>query len=81
VIAPGMAPYVTAAVLAWPLTLTTQAVDRWEGAGVLLIAGVLHAALTAALLHRWALTDAERNKAAAMVRGLTGVFRMSGASV
>ena len=62
VIVPGLAPYAIAAPLAWPVAQLAAAMNRWQGAGVLLAAGILYAAGVMAVLHGWVLTDAEKQK-------------------
>ena len=62
VIVPGLAPYAIAAPLAWPVAQLAAAMNRWQGAGVLLAAGILYAAGVMAVLNGWVLTDAEKQK-------------------
>jgi O-antigen/teichoic acid export membrane protein len=76
VIVPGLAPYLSAAVLAWPVAWLAGSVGRWQGAGVLLAAGIVYAAGSVFILHRWALTEEEKEngrglyrKALAMIQG------------
>jgi len=49
--------------------------NRWPGAAALLAAGVLYAAVVFAILQRWVLTDAEKQKGREMVRRGVRVFR------
>jgi len=62
VIVPGLAPYAIAAALAWPVAQLAAAMNRWQGAGVLLAAGILYMAAVMAVLNGWVLTDAEKQK-------------------
>jgi O-antigen/teichoic acid export membrane protein len=75
VIVPGLAPYVIAALLAWPVTQLVAMVNRWQGAGVLLAAGMLYAAGAIAFLNRWILTDAEKQKEIGWYRRGLGMLR------
>jgi len=75
VVLPGVAPCVAAGLLAWPTARLVGSLNRWQGAGVLLAAGVLYAALAFALLQRWVLTDAEKQKGRELVRRGVAVFR------
>jgi hypothetical protein len=75
VIVPGLAPYVIAALLAWPVTQLVAMVNRWQGAGVLLAAGILYAAGAIAFLNRWILTDAEKQKEIGWYRRGLGMLR------
>ena len=75
VILPGVTPYLVAGALAWPVALLVAQVNRWQGAGVLLAAGLLYAAGGFAVLHRWVLTDEEKHKGLELVCHGLGVFR------
>jgi O-antigen/teichoic acid export membrane protein len=68
VIAPGIVPYLAAALLAWPTIRLVEAVNRWQGAGVLLVMGTIYLAGVIAILHRWVLTDEEKQKGRWWVR-------------
>jgi O-antigen/teichoic acid export membrane protein len=75
VILPGMVPFVAAGVLAWPVARMVAAVNRWQGAVVLLAAGIVYAAGVVAMLHRWVLTNEEKQKGHGVIRRYLGVFR------
>ncbi|MFZ0337408.1 MAG: hypothetical protein WAL45_05205 [Terracidiphilus sp.] len=75
VIFPGLAPYVIAAALAWPVTRLVAMVDRWQGAGVLLAAGILYSLTAIAVLNRWVLTDAEKQREIGWYRRGLGMLR------
>ncbi len=75
VIFPGLAPYAIAAALAWPVTQLVAVVNRWQGAGILLIAGILYTASALAVLNRWVLTDAEKQKEIGWYRRSLGMLR------
>jgi O-antigen/teichoic acid export membrane protein len=88
VILPGLTPYLVAGLLAWPVARLAAAENRWQGAGILLAAGLIYAAGAIALLHRWVLTDEEKQKGRGLIldsiqdwvsRGM-GVFRRKGAT-
>jgi hypothetical protein len=68
VIVPGFAPYLVAALLAWPVLRLAHAVNRWQGAAVFLVAGILYLAGVAAMLDRWVLTAEEKEKARVWLR-------------
>jgi hypothetical protein len=75
VIVPGLAPYAIAAVLAWPVTQLVAMVNRWQGAAVLLVAGILYLAGALAVLNRWVLTEAEKQKGIGWYRRGLGMLR------
>lgn len=75
VIVPGLAPYLIAAALAWPVTQSVAMVNRWQGAGILLVAGILYTAGAIAVLNRWVLTDAEKQKEIGWYRRGLGMLR------
>jgi len=75
VILPGLAPYVIAGLLAWPVAQLIGAMNRWQGAGVLLAAGILYAGGVMAVLNRWVLTDAEKQKELGWCRRGLGMLR------
>ena len=49
--------------------------NRWQGAGVLLAAGILYMAGVMAVLNRWVLTDAEKQKELGWCRRGLGMLR------
>jgi len=49
--------------------------NRWQGAGVLLAAGILYTAGAIAVLNRWVLTDAEKQKEIRRYRRGLGMLR------
>jgi hypothetical protein len=51
------------------------ALNRWQGAGVLLGVGVLYTAGLIAVLYGWVLTDGEKQKGYGLVSRTLGVFR------
>ena len=72
VLLPGLLPYASALLLAWPLLRLTEACGRWTAAAMLMAGGALYLALLAALLDRWALTGDEKRQARALLaQGLT----------
>jgi polysaccharide export outer membrane protein len=79
VILPGWTPFLPAVILAWPVAWLVGALGRWQGAGVLLAAGVLYLVGTAALLDRWVLSAAEREKGRSMVQRAFTAIRSRGA--
>ena len=62
VIIPGITPYVVAGVLAWPVAHFVARVSRWQGAAVIVVAGILYSAGVLVVLHRWVLTVSERQQ-------------------
>jgi O-antigen/teichoic acid export membrane protein len=75
VVLPGFACYAVAGLLAWPAAALVAALNRWQGAGVLFAIGVLYLAGLIAVLHRWVLTDEEKQKGYGLVSRSFGVFR------
>jgi hypothetical protein len=71
VVVPGFSCYAVAGLLAWPATRMVETLNRWQGAGVLLVTGLLYAAGLLMVLHRWVLTDEEKQKGYGfLLRGL-----------
>jgi O-antigen/teichoic acid export membrane protein len=66
VLSPGVVPYVVAAALAWPVGYAAVVLGRWQGAGMLTVAGVIYSVLTLLLLNQFALTMEERQQLRAM---------------
>jgi hypothetical protein len=50
-------------------------VNRWQGAAVLLLAGILYLAGALAVLNRWVLTEAEKQKGIGWYRRGLGMLR------
>jgi len=75
VIVPGLAPYLIAGALAWPVTQFAAEANRWQGAGVLLAAGLLYLVAVISVLNRWVLTSAEKHKELSWCRRSLGIFR------
>ncbi len=75
VIAPGFSCYAVAGLLAWPAAHFVAELSRWQGAGVLLVVGVLDAAGLVAVLYGWVLTDEEKQEGARFLKQSLGVFR------
>jgi O-antigen/teichoic acid export membrane protein len=75
VIVPGFTPYLVAGVLAWPLACLTQGTNRWQGMGILTVAGLLYLAGVLTVLHRWVLTEAEKTKELQWCRQSLGRLR------
>jgi hypothetical protein len=48
---------------------------RWQGAGVLLAVGIVYTAVLAAVLHRWVLTDEEKQQGYGLLERSLHVFR------
>jgi hypothetical protein len=76
VILPGLTPFAVAGILAWPVARMVGAVNRWQGAGVLLAMGILYAAGVTAMLHRWVMTSEEKRKGLELIRRGLGIFRV-----
>jgi hypothetical protein len=74
VIAPGLACYAVAGLLAWPAMTAVAAVNRWQGAGVLFAMGLIYLAGLAVVLHRFVLTNEEKQKVNALLHRGLGVF-------
>jgi O-antigen/teichoic acid export membrane protein len=75
VIAPGFVCYALAGLLAWPTArLVATLNNRWQGAGVLLAAGIVYLAALAVVLHRWVFTDDERQKGYGILHRGLGMF-------
>lgn len=74
VVLPGLGPYLAAGLLAWPIAHLASAANRWQGAGVLLIAGAVYAVAVTAMLYRLVLTGDEKRKAHGMIRKGMGIF-------
>ena len=68
VIAPGAVFYLAAGVLAWPAAHLVAAASRWQGAGVLLVLGLIYMAASMAALVRWIFTDEEKQQVDALIR-------------
>jgi len=75
VIAPSLASYVVAGLMAWPVAKLVGEANRWQGAGILLTAGTLYAAATIAVMHRWVLTNEERQKGLELYHRGLGMLR------
>jgi O-antigen/teichoic acid export membrane protein len=75
VILPGLLPYLIAGALAWPVARLVAEMNRWQGAGVLLAAGVVYAAGGIAVFYKWVLTEDEKQKGLGMLRRSLGVIR------
>ena len=75
VIVPGLAAYMIAALLAWPVARLVAETNRWEGAGVLFMAGTIYVGGTVLILHRWVLTSEEKRKGAELYTRSLEVFR------
>jgi O-antigen/teichoic acid export membrane protein len=78
VIVPGLAPYLIAGLLAWPVTQLVAAMNRWQGAGVLLAAGIVYVAGMMTVLNLWVLTNAEKQKELRWCRKSVGMLRDEG---
>jgi O-antigen/teichoic acid export membrane protein len=62
VILPGIAPYMAAGILAWPVAHFVARVNRWQGAGLIVVAAILYSAGVLVVLYRWVLTLSERQQ-------------------
>ena len=80
VILPGLAPYVAAGLLAWPVARLVAEMNRWQGAGVIAAVGLVYTVAVTAMLHYWVLTDEEKQKGIKLVRQVLGIFRSQGAT-
>jgi hypothetical protein len=77
----GLWCYAAAGLLAWPAARLVAVLNRWQGAGVLLAVGMVLYAVgdPVGVLHRWVLTDDEKQKGYRLVhRGLGPVPRPGG---
>ena len=74
VIAPGLACYAVAGLLAWPAMTAVAAVNRWQGVGVLFAMGLIYPAGLAAVLHRFVLTNEEKQKVNGLLHRGLGAF-------
>ena len=68
VVAPGLAPYLAAGLLAWPTARMVAALNRWQGAGVLVAVGAVYGAAVFASLLQWVFTEQEKQKGRGIVR-------------
>jgi hypothetical protein len=75
VVAPGLMPYLIAGALAWPLAWAAGAVNRWQGAGILVMAGIVYTAGVMAMWHRWVLTSEEKQRGLGLMRRGLDLFR------
>ncbi len=75
VVLPGLAPYIAAGLLAWPVARMVALMNRWQGAGVLVAVGLVYAVGVIAMLHSWVLTDEEKQKESGWYRQVLGFFR------
>jgi len=75
VILPGFSCYAVAGLLAWPAARLVAILTRWQGAGVLLAVGIVYTAVLAAVLHRWVLTDEEKQQGYGLLERSLHVFR------
>jgi len=75
VLLPGVSCYLVAGLLAWPAAQLVARVNRWQGAGILVLTGILYAAGTTALLHRWLLTNEEKRKTNGLLEKGLQLFR------
>jgi hypothetical protein len=75
VVLPGFACYAVAGLLAWPAAALVAALNRWQGAGVLLAVGLLYLAGLIAVLNRWVLTEEEKQKGYAFLSRSVGALR------
>jgi O-antigen/teichoic acid export membrane protein len=74
VLLPGVTPYLVAGLLAWPLGWLVEQLNRWQGLGVLLAVGLVYAVGVIGVLHRWVLTDGEKQKGLDVFRSVQRVF-------
>ena len=80
VVLPGLAPYVVAGLLAWPVARLVAETNRWQGAGVIAAVGLFYAVAVVAILHYWVVTNEEKQKGIRLVRQVLGIFRSQGAT-
>jgi len=72
VVMPGLWCYAVAGALAWPAARLVAMLSRWQGAGVLVLVGLVYAAVLALVFHRWVMTGEERHKSEQWVhRGMS----------
>jgi uncharacterized RDD family membrane protein YckC len=74
-VVPGFSCYAVAGLLAWPAAHLVAALNRWQGAGVLLVVGLLYAAGLVLVLYGWVLTDEEKMEGIRLAKRGLGVFR------
>lgn len=75
VILPGFWCYALAGALAWPTAKLVAMTSRWQGAGVLVVTGMVYAAVLAAVLYRWVLTDGEKYQSGRFIERGLGFLR------
>jgi hypothetical protein len=75
VVVPGFSCYAAAALLARPVARLVAELSRWQGAGVLMVAGLIYAAVLIAILNRWILTDEEKLEGYRLIHRGLDVFR------
>jgi O-antigen/teichoic acid export membrane protein len=80
VVLPGLAPYLAAGLLAWPVARLVAETNRWQGAGVIAVVGLVYAAAVIATMHYWILTNEEKQKGIKLVRQVLGSFHSQGAT-
>jgi hypothetical protein len=75
VVMPGLWCYAAAGLLAWPAARLVAALNRWQGAGILIVVGVVYGAVLIGVLHRWVLTDGEKQEGSRLVHRSLEAFR------
>ncbi len=61
VVWPGVVPYLIGLPFAWPVLMLTQRLNRWEGAGVVIVAGLLYSVLVLVVVERFVFETGERH--------------------
>jgi len=74
VVMPGFWCYAAAGLLAWPAARLIAVLNRWQGAGVLLVVGMVYGAILVGVLHRWVLTDGEKQEGYRLVHRSLEMF-------
>ncbi len=75
VVAPGLWCYGLAGLLAWPAAHLVAMLNRWQGAGVLLLVGLLYAAGLVLAFYGWVMTDEEKVEGIRLAQRGLGLFR------
>ena len=75
VVLPGLWCYGVAGLMAWPAARLVAALNRWQGTGVLIVAGLVYGAVLVGVFYRWVLTDGEKQEGSRLVHRGLEVFR------
>jgi O-antigen/teichoic acid export membrane protein len=75
VVMPGFWCYAVAGLLAWPTARLAAALNRWQGAGILIVAGLVYGVALVGVFHRWVLTDGEKQESYRLLHRGLEMFR------